>query len=116
VVFPGRTEPDTLEAMACREALALARDIKASRVLIASDCKNVVTSLEEGSREVYAKIVEEIVAAKEEFEDLSFIHEGRRKNKESHGLARSIVYASQGRQVWFLNPPEGICNMLNSDS
>jgi hypothetical protein len=53
----------------------------------------VVTSLEEGSRGVYAQIVEEIVAAKEEFHELSFMHE-RRKNKEAHSLARSVVYAS----------------------
>jgi hypothetical protein len=50
----------------------------------------VVTSLEEGSRGVYAQIVEEIVAVKEEFHELSFMHEGRRKNKEAHGQGRQV--------------------------
>jgi hypothetical protein len=64
--------------------LAFARDIQASKVPIVSDCKNIITSLEEGSRGVYAQIIEEIVAAKEEFEEVSFMYEGRRKNKEKH--------------------------------
>jgi hypothetical protein len=48
-VLPGKTEAETLEAMACREAVDLARDIGAQKVLVASDCRNVVANLEQGT-------------------------------------------------------------------
>jgi hypothetical protein len=37
------------------------------------------------------------------------IHESRRSNHDAHGLARSSLYASLARQVWFLQPPNGVC-------
>jgi ribonuclease HI len=46
VVFSGKTEAETLEALACREAVSLAKDINARKVRVASDCKNVVANLE----------------------------------------------------------------------
>jgi ribonuclease HI len=60
VVFPGCTTAETLEAMACREAIALARDIDAHRIKVAIDCKNVVRSLEEGMMGVVVHITREI--------------------------------------------------------
>jgi ribonuclease HI len=68
VVFAGKTEPETLEALAYREALALARDINNRRIMIASDCSTVIRSIKEGSRGVYAHIVQEIADSMNEFE------------------------------------------------
>lgn len=45
VVFQGVTEPTTLEAYACREALALAKDLVMNKVRIASDCLRVINNL-----------------------------------------------------------------------
>jgi ribonuclease HI len=74
VVFLGKTEPETLEALACREAMALACDINNRRIMIASDCSAVIRSIEEGSRGVYAHIVQEIADSKTEFEQVAFRH------------------------------------------
>jgi hypothetical protein len=60
VVFPGKTDAETLEALACREAVSLARDINAMRVQVASDCKNVIANLEKGTMGVDSHIVREI--------------------------------------------------------
>jgi ribonuclease HI len=56
-VFPGKTEAETLEALACREAISLARDINTHRVRFASDCQGVIKSLEEGTMGAYAHII-----------------------------------------------------------
>jgi ribonuclease HI len=45
LIYLGRSDAETLEALACREGIALARDISARQVLLASDCLNVVCSL-----------------------------------------------------------------------
>jgi hypothetical protein len=108
-IFPGRTEAETLEALACREEIALAKDIDARRVRIAIDCKNVIKIIAEGTMGVYAHIVWEIRGTRSEFVELEFSHESHRSNKEAHSLARSLVYESQGRTIWPLNPPEKIC-------
>jgi hypothetical protein len=96
VVFPGSTEAETLEALACREAVSLAKDIR--RVRVASDCSNVISSLVNGSMGVYAYIVKEIQDSTSDFEDLEIVHERRVSNKETHSLARGSVLLEQGRR------------------
>jgi ribonuclease HI len=91
VVLPGRTDPEILEALACREGIALACDINAREAHIASDCQMVIRSLEGGSMGVYGHIVREIVESKVGFQKLTFGHERRSSNKEAHNLARSVI-------------------------
>jgi hypothetical protein len=57
LVYPGKTEDETLEALACREHVGLAKDIYARRVRLASDCQNVIRNLQQGTRGVCAHIV-----------------------------------------------------------
>jgi ribonuclease HI len=60
VVSYGITEPETMEAMACREGLLLATGALLSKVRVASDYSSVVRSIHEGSMGVYGHIVQEI--------------------------------------------------------
>jgi predicted transposase YbfD/YdcC len=108
-VFQGRNEPETLEAMACREALALASDLVITKLVITSDCLNVVKSFKEGTRGCYAHVILEIKARSREFESVVLVHENRKNNKEAHTLARSSLYNEVGRHVWLVAPPEGVC-------
>jgi hypothetical protein len=94
--------------MACREAVDLVRDIGAQKVLVASDCRNVVANLEQGTMGAYAHIVDEIKASTTSFQNLVFCYENRLSNKEAHNLARSVVRDTQGRRLWLLQPPEGV--------
>jgi hypothetical protein len=45
VITAGITDPETLEAMATREGLALAADLILQRFRVATECINVVWSL-----------------------------------------------------------------------
>ena len=45
MVVPNITNPETLEAMACLEALALAEDCGVYRLIVASDCLNVINNI-----------------------------------------------------------------------
>jgi ribonuclease HI len=60
MVFPDKTTPETLEALACREGLALARDIHACKVRVASDCKMVIQNLQSGFLGDYIVVVQEL--------------------------------------------------------
>jgi hypothetical protein len=84
VVFPGKTDAETLEALACREAISLAHDICARKVRVVSDCNNVVVSIDQGTMGVHAHILREIQESVRDFEALSFIHEKRISNKKAH--------------------------------
>ena len=67
----GITVPATLEALACREALALAQDLSLSHVIVASDSKVVVQDIKLGIGEMYATIVKEIRETMELFHQRS---------------------------------------------
>jgi hypothetical protein len=97
LTFPGQLDAETLEALAYREGLALASDIYARRVCLASDCQSVISSLLHGTRGVYAHVAQEIHEHGSSFESLEFCHENRNSNVEVHVLARSSVNLEPGR-------------------
>ena len=109
LITQGVTDPESMEAIACREGLALASDLAIRKVRIASDNINVVKNIRGDSKGIYGHIVQEIKARAGSFASSEFVHEGRASNEDAHKLARSSVYCDLGRQVWFVSPPEGIC-------
>ena len=98
-----------MEAIACREGLALASDLAVRKIRLATDNISVVRNIKSGSKGVYAHIVEEIRARAGGFVCAEFVHEGRASNVDAHNLATSSVYRELGRMVWLLSPPEGVC-------
>ena len=80
-VMTGKSDPELLEALACRGTIALASDINTRQARVASDCLSVIKNLEAGTQWVYALVVKEILESKNEFEHLSFCHEGMISNK-----------------------------------
>jgi hypothetical protein len=50
IVREGLTNPEQVEAIACREGLALAKDLLITRVQVASDCANVIKAIEGAGR------------------------------------------------------------------
>ena len=58
----------------------------------------------------YGQIIREIMAGGRSFEAVEFVHENRQANNDAHLLARSSIYSQMGRYVWFLAPPDGVCN------
>ena len=103
-----------LEAVACREGLALANDLLLQRVRMASDCNNVVRSFKEEAMGSYAHVIRDIRARQEELLFLELVHERRSSNVAAHRLARNSLYANLGRHVWFIEPPDGVCNKYSA--
>jgi ribonuclease HI len=108
VVMDGMSDPETLEAMACREGLILGEDLLLRRVKLATDCLNAVNMINGEGRGSYGHIVQEIKARKTTFEKVDIVHEQRSANVDAHNLARSSLYFQLGRHVWFQAPPNGV--------
>jgi hypothetical protein len=100
IVFPRIPDPPSLEALACREALALAEDLS----LVASDCRQVIDDISEDTGGQYASIVKEISIHKLAFNNVIFTFERRESNKDAHSLARFALGLAPGRHVWLLEP------------
>jgi ribonuclease HI len=102
----GIADPATLEAIACREGLALCSDLHVNRIILASDCLEVVNAIKEGSRGSYYSVLCEINQRSSAFASVSFNHEGRKSNMHAHNLARSHISLEHGRHMWLLNSPD----------
>ena len=60
LTLSGDYSPATLEAMACREALALAQDLDLRKICVASDCLEVINNLHQPYFGVYGGVTMEI--------------------------------------------------------
>jgi hypothetical protein len=97
VVMRGSLEPETIEAIACKEGLALASDLLLQDFKLACDNAGVVASIREVSMGSYGHVVQETRARLSEFRFVKFVHEGL------WILVRSCIYADLGRHVWFVS-------------
>jgi ribonuclease HI len=104
MIFDGITDPGVLEALACREALALAEDLMLSSIYVASDCKQVVKEIHEGSKGRYGAIISEINHRSSLFQECSFVFESRASNFEAHNLAKHSLALGVGRHTWLGTP------------
>lgn len=57
IVVQNISDPDTIEALACREGLALAEYLSLTRLVNASDCQVGVNDIEQSSIGVYGAII-----------------------------------------------------------
>jgi ribonuclease HI len=105
----GVVDPTVLEAMACREALALAADLQLTRIKVACDCLEIIKSMEGNYLGKFSVILQEIRRRAGDFASVLFVHERRSSNLEAHGLARSSAYREHGRHMWLLDSPDEFC-------
>jgi len=96
LVVTGVSSPEIAETLAGREGLVLARDLGMQRITIASDCVNVVCSIQGSGMGLYGHIVREIKAEMTSFTKANFVHEGRNSNGDAHRIARSSIYNDVG--------------------
>ena len=108
LVVPGITDPPTLEAIACREGLALAEDLLVSNLIIASDCKRVIDDIKQGNQGAYGSVITEIKLRSSDF-TCHFVFESRSSNGEAHSLAKHALSLGAGRHTWLVNPYDPIC-------
>ena len=104
LVLRGIVDPEVMESIACREGMSLASDLRADNFRLASDCLNVVKSIQQDDLRIYEQVIREINARKAAFRSLEFVYEHRDSNTDVHRIARSSIHAELERHVWFLNP------------
>jgi ribonuclease HI len=104
VVMDGISDPPTLEALACLEALSLAQDIGARQVYVSSDCAGVINAIKVGSRSHYSSVIREIQAMMPSFEVVLFTHEKRDRNVDAHNLAKFSSNLEPDRYLWLDKP------------
>lgn len=109
IVIEGLVDPPSLEAQACNKALALAADMNVASVLIASDCLEVVNSINQGCFSSYAPIIREIQHRRTSFGDTTVRYEARESNHEAHRLAKASFALDAGRHLWPGSPPDISC-------
>ena len=112
MVFEGITDPSCLEALACRESLALAEDLNLTKIFVASDCQPVVKEILEGSMGRHGSIIMEIKSRASHFEECCFAYENRASNFEAHNLAKHMISFGAGRQLW-LGAPYSVTVSVN---
>ena len=87
------TDPATLEAYACREALVLAEDLGLRKLKIASDCLTVINDLHAPIQMGgYCMVLREIQNRRTQFQASEFSHEQRICNKEAHHIPRLFFF------------------------
>jgi ribonuclease HI len=109
----GITDPTTMEAISCREAFALVQDLMLSNATIASDCLTIVQALNQEYSGSLSMVTEEVKDGANQLAEVFFRHDNRASNSEAHRLADFVVSSVVGRQVWFDQPPDGLCIKLN---
>jgi ribonuclease HI len=108
LTIQGISDHAVIEALACREALALAQDLQLQQITVASDCLSVINALEQPYASSFSMILEEVKADASMMSKASFSHENRASNSEARRLARFSVSGGVGRQVWLMQPPDGL--------
>ena len=99
LVLFGFCDAATLEAIACREAIALAEDLNQHHYIVASNCKQVIDDIARGSQGDYGVIIKEI-RSRSPPSTSSFTFEKREANVEAHKLAKFPLSLPPGRHVW----------------
>jgi hypothetical protein len=92
----GSFDLETVEAMACREGLALAADLMLQKLRLTTDCASVVKSIAGEGMRIYGHIIQEVKARRNDFIRVEFVHEHRDSNSDAHVIARSSIYKSLG--------------------
>ena len=103
-VFNVVMDPPLLEALACCEAMALAKDLGIQKLGIASDASDVIMTIKDGSRCNYNSVLKEIEHRWKDFQVVEFVHEGRECNTHARNLVRSALSFDHGRYVWLFEP------------
>ena len=100
LVFEGLMDPTTLEAIACREGLALAQDLGVNHLQIALDCKKVINHIYQRAGGDHGSIVREILQTSTLFAACNILFEPRESNFVAHRLARFGISLPAGRHLW----------------
>ena len=78
-------------------------------MIIASDCMQVVSDINQGAQSSYSMILDEIRDRVNDFVKVTFWFEVREANFEAHALSKAASSLPEGRHMWLGIPPNIIC-------
>lgn len=110
MVTDGITDLEIMEAIACREGLALVSDLALQKFQLASNNANMIRSLQVVNLEAYGQILQEMTARSKEFRKRDFVHESRMSNVDAHHIAGSNISGDIGRHIRLLSSPDDVCS------
>jgi ribonuclease HI len=104
----------TAEAMALRDGLTKAESMGCSRLVVNSDCIEVIQIMKNGgyTQGPAAAIYDDCVYLCREFVDVIFEHCPREANNAAHVLAREAVV---NPHVWVDDPPDFLVDVIAND-
>jgi hypothetical protein len=112
IVFSSVSDAEQLEALACREALALVADLDLQLFKVSTDCLHVVKNIHGVGIGSYDQIIKEIKARMEDFTLVDIVQKVQESNVDAHILECHHIYESIGRHVWLLT----LCEKLTLTS
>ena len=104
--IPLPTSVETVEVLAARSAVCLARDLNLDQVIFEGDAEVIIKALNFGgfSSSSFGHIIRDIKLLSSTFNKVSFSHTCRQGNSVAHGLARMACNFSTF-QVWMEDVP-----------
>jgi ribonuclease HI len=114
--FPHTTDPERAELEACKRAMLLAKDKGVARIVLETDCMEVVAKLNGKGidRSVLGPLVEEIKELFLGFDQVLVGHVRRASNTVAHSLAKEGC-SNKRCFAWLDSPPYFIVRNLASD-
>jgi hypothetical protein len=105
----------TMEAIACRDSLALAAQSGAQKIWLETNCQQVVQLWQAGAnqRSTAVTILQEILELSLLFLDFKFSFSPRNCNKIAHALAKRVT--GDTRAGWWSCAPAYVLDLLSSD-
>ncbi|XBI69669.1 hypothetical protein VPH35_064322 [Triticum aestivum] len=108
LVIAGVDDPEILETIAYREALALAQDLNIQSLVVASGSKGAYGAINNRNDGTNGAIISEIHSIAFTL-SCSFTFEGRAVNVEAYRLAKYTFSLGPGRHIWLGQPHDQRC-------
>ena len=104
----------TAEAHAIRNGLLLAGSVGCNRIMVESDCMEVVETMQNNgnSLRAAATIYEECSFLCRNFSRVSFSHSPREANRAAHILAK---FFKVDHEIWHADPPTCVRSVITDD-
>ncbi|XP_030970311.1 uncharacterized protein LOC115990640 [Quercus lobata] len=114
--IPLPTSVETVEVLAARSAICLAKDLNFSKVIFEGDSEIIIKAINKGDllSSSFGHILNDINLLSKSFQRVSFCHTRRLGNRVAHGLARMACNFSD-YQVWMEDVPPDLYDVYCSD-
>ena len=114
--IPLPTSIETVEVLAARSAVCLARDLNLGQVIFERDAEVIIKAINSGgfSSSSFGHIIRDIKLLSSAFNKVSFCHTRRLGNRVAHGLARMACILSS-YQVWMEDVPPDLSHVYFSE-